>query len=71
MHRGRNGPRTAANFRRMINFKSAEYDWDYDNDMANFLRDYGAKSPTNSLATGNDVIPLTPPEPTDENLTSG
>ena len=39
--------------------------------MAAFLRDCVAKSPTNSLVTGNDLITLTSQEPTDENLTSG
>ena len=66
-----NGLRTAANFRIMISFKSAEhspFDLDINNDMTSFLREYGAKLPANSLATGN--ITLTPPEPTDENLTS-
>ena len=53
----------------MLNFKSAESDLDYD--MAAFLKEYGANSPTNTFATGNDVITLTPPEPTDENLTDG
>ena len=46
----------------MLSFKSAEYDLDYDNDMTTFLRDYGVKLP---------AITLTPPEATDDNLTSG